>query len=579
MKASVFKVIAASLFAVHVTPTKVMAQSPTDWPYWGGNSDNTKFAAEEDQISRKTVPDLKEKWVFETRSSVYVFPTIKDDWLYVTDYPLFKIGSIFDPKDDGGWLYAIDKATGEKRWERSIYEYSGSRANIVSRNSPAIYEDLLIFGDAVNIATPANIFSDAKASIYGVNRLTGELIWKTTVEEHDAAQITQSPVVHNGVVYVGVSSAEIYLPAALGKLYPCCTFRGSMVALDARTGKMIWQTYTVPKAEDQTKSFSGASIWGSSASIDDKRGVIYVGTGNNYNAPEAFKRCMRDAKSDSGREEECYKAHDLPNNYFDAVLALDQKTGKVRWSQKVMRYDAWNFACNANIGIPNPISAACPKPAGGDDDFAQAPMILRDVSINGQVKDILAIGQKTGVFWAMDPDGNGRILWTSKVGPDGIVGGHEFGSASDGERIYVQITNLEHTPFTLTAGKRKGETTNGGIWAALDPATGEILWQTPVPGSLLPLDGNISHEKFGKNLGLGFFALAQGPLSVANGVVFAGSIDGNMYALDASSGEILWSKKTDGSINSAPTISDGELYWGAGYPVGFSDNKLYKFSL
>ncbi|RZA25151.1 MAG: polyvinylalcohol dehydrogenase [Proteobacteria bacterium] len=556
-----------------------LAQADTSWPSWGKNFDNTKFASDETILSPESVKTLKEDWIFETRSSVYAFPTIQDDWLYATDFPLFSVKGIIDPKNSGGWLYALDKNTGKLRWERSIYDYSGSRANIVSRSSPAIYEDRLIFGDAFNVATPANYLGDPKTSVYAVDRLTGDLLWKTVVEEHNFAQITQSPTVYKGVVYVGVSSGELYVPTALSVLYPCCSFRGSIVALDAKTGKILWQTYTVPKADDQQKSFSGGSVWGSAPSIDEKRGLLYVATGNNYDAPEAFKSCLRDADSDPVKEEACYQKYDPKDNYFDAVLALDLKSGDVRWSKKVMRYDAWNFACNLNIGpIPNPISIACPRPAGGDDDFAQAPMLLRDVTIDGVTRDLVVAGQKTGVFWAFDPDKDGEIVWTRKVGPDGIIGGHEFGSASDGKRIYVQITNLEHTSFDLTAGMFAGQTTNGGIWAALDIATGEILWQTPVPNSKMSLTGNISSPKFGEGLGLGFFALAQGPLSVGNGVVYAGSLDGTMVAMNAETGEILWSKQNKGSINSAPSIVDGALYWGAGYPVGFPDNKIYRFS-
>jgi polyvinyl alcohol dehydrogenase (cytochrome) len=550
-----------------------------EWTSWGKDAFNSKYAADETAITKENVKDLKADWVYETRSNVYVFPTIKDDWLYVTDYPLFNVTSAFDPKNDGGWIYALDKNTGSLRWEKSIYEYSGSRTNIVSRSSPAIFEDSIIFGDTFNASTVVNVLGDSKASIYSVNRLTGELLWKTVVEEHDAAQITQSPTIHNGVVYVGVSSGEIYLPAALGPLYKCCSFRGSMLALDAETGKILWKTYTVPEVDKQHESFSGASVWGSSPVIDDDRGLVYVATGNNYNAPKAFKECLKDAREDSVKQNACHQEHDVPDNYFDAVLALDLQTGAVKWAKKVMGYDAWNFACNANIGpLPNPISIACPRPAGGDDDFAQAPMLIKNANIGGVSKDILVAGQKTGVFWAFDPDNNGEIIWTSKVGPDGIIGGHEFGSATDGKRIYVQITNLEHTSFELTAGKRQGEKTNGGIWAALDISTGKILWQTPVPNAALSLTGTISHPKFGKGLGLGFFALAQGPLSVANDIVYAGSLDGNMYAMDAATGDILWSHHTDGSINSAPSIVDGSLYWGSGYPVGFADKKLYKFS-
>jgi len=195
---------------------------------------------------------------------------------------------------------------------------------------------------------------------------------------------------------------------------------------------------------------------------------------------------------------------------------------------------------------------------GGEFDFGQAPMLIKNVKYNDKTGDLLVAGQKTGLFWAFDPDQQGKIVWVTRVGPEGLLGGHEFGSATDGQRIYAQITNFEHKDILLTTGRYQGQITRNGLWAAFDIATGRLLWQIPVPGNDL-------------------LATAMGPLSVANGVVFAGSMDGFMYALDAATGQILWNHKTDGSINSAPSIVDGALYWGSGYPIGSADNKLYKF--
>ncbi|HYX34208.1 MAG TPA: PQQ-binding-like beta-propeller repeat protein [Oligoflexus sp.] len=529
------------------------------WPFWGYDVSNSKNPASETSISPETVKNLQKEWTFETRSSVYVFPTIQDQWLYVTDYPLFSLESVIDPKEDGGWLYALDRHTGQKLWEKSIYQYSGSKANIVSRSSPAIFEDMIIIGDAVNARTIAQGFKDARASMYGINRFTGELLWKTVVEEHPAAQITQSPVVHDGVIYVGVSSIELAIPGALGPLYSCCNFRGSMLALDARTGRILWKTYTVPDNFGRKDLFSGGSIWGSSPSIDSQRGLVYVATGNNYDAPSELKNCLKDSDGDPARDEACYQQHEPADNYFDSVLALDMKTGAVRWVQKVLRYDAWNFACLGKVIPFNPITLECPKPSGGDFDFGQAPMLIKNVQYKDKTGDLVVAGQKTGLFWAFDPDRGGEKVWVTRVGPEGLLGGHEFGSATDGQRIYAQITNFEHKEILLTAGPYQGQTTKNGLWAALDVATGRLVWQMPVPGND-PL------------------AAAMGPLSVTNGVVFAGSLDGFMYGLDAATGQILWSHKTHGSINSAPSIVDGALYWGSGYPIGTADNKLYKFS-
>lgn len=553
-----------------------------EWLFWGHDINNSKFPSSETAINKDNIKNLKAEWVWEARSNVYVYPSIKDNWLYTTDYPLLSVKSVIHPEKDGGWLYAIDRNTGKTLWERSIYQYSENRANVVSRSSPAIFDDLIIIGDAVHAGTIAQGFRGSRAAMYGINRFNGELVWKTVVEDHFAAQITQSPVVHDGLVYVGVSSLELTIPGILGPAYSCCNFRGSMLALDARSGEILWKTYTIPENYGQTDLFSGGSVWGSSPSIDTERGLVYIATGNNYDVPSALKQCLRESENDSIQEEACYEKFDPADNYFNAILALDMKTGAVRWSQKVMRYDAWNFACLADFipYLPIPQKLACPRPKGGDYDFGQAPMLIKDVTINGETKDLLVAGQKTGMFWAFDPEQNGKVIWATEVGPYGLLGGHEFGSATDGKRIYAQITNAEHKEFQLQAGIYEGQTAKGGLWAALDVVTGEILWQTPVPGSNKPISGGgIDHHHFGKDLALGFFALAMGPMTVANDIVYAGSLDGHMYALSGETGEILWSYKTDGSINSAPSIVDGSLYWGSGYWLGFPDNKLYKFSL
>jgi polyvinyl alcohol dehydrogenase (cytochrome) len=167
------------------------------------------------------------------------------------------------------------------------------------------------------------------------------------------------------------------------------------------------------------------------------------------------------------------------------------------------------------------------------------------------------------------------------VGPGGTLGGMEFGSAVDGERIYTAITNFDHTPFKVVAGAHAGETVNGGIWSALDAGTGKIIWQTPDPSSFLPLKGLMLHALWGVGLGPGFFGVDMGPVTVANGVMFAGSMDqeGHMYGLDAHTGDILWSFASGGSVMSAPAVVDGVVYWGSGYDKGFNNNTFYAFGL
>jgi polyvinyl alcohol dehydrogenase (cytochrome) len=552
------------------------------WRFWGGNLHNTHHAENERTITADNVHRLRPKWTFETTGSVSAIPTLSETQLYFTDWGSPLRPDVFPP---GGRLYAVDRQSGAEVWSRSITSYSPHQIYNLSRSSPAIAGDLLIFGDWMN--APAELLfgvlglnpGPSGTSLYAVRRSTGELVWKTVLESHPLSMVTQSPVVHDGTVYVGVSSKESGVAKAP---YPCCNFRGSFLAVDLATGAIKWQRYLVPDNGGRPGGFSGGAVWGSSPSIDTERGVVYITTGQNYDVPAPLKDCMRLHKGEPEvQQRECVEKLDPPDNLHNAVVALDLDDGEVRWAKKLWNYDAWNFACDPRIvpWIP-PFPGNCPDPEGEDFDFGQSPM-LYTAKVNGRPRDLVAVGQKSGIFWAFDPDRGGEVVWRTRVGPGGKQGGMEFGAATDGQRIYTQITNFEHTEFELTAGTQKGRKVNGGIWAALDAATGELLWQTPDPSSVLPLKGTLVHPIYGAGLGEGFFAMAMGPMTVANGVVFAGSMDqrGHFYAFDAATGQIRWSFASGGSSMSAPSVANGVLYWGSGYPVGSNNNKLYAFEL
>jgi polyvinyl alcohol dehydrogenase (cytochrome) len=575
---------AAVIVAVWVTSAHSRADPATDppsWSFWGGDLHNTHFAASETTLGPHNVAQLAPRWTYRTSGSVSAIPTVSEDQVYFTDWgPPF--GSIGLP---GGRIYALDRRTGATLWSHRIADYAPHKFYNLSRSSPAIAGELLIFGDWLD--GPLEMLAGqigvdpgpGCATLYAVRRSDGELVWKTTLDSHPTSAVSQSPVVFEGRIYVGVSSRE----SALAKFpYPCCSFRGSMMALDASTGRILWKTYMVPDNGGKPGKFSGGSVWGSSPAIDERRRLVYVATGQNFQVPPALAQCMAEHAADPARQQtECLDRLDPPDNRHNAVVALSLDTGEVRWTKKLIGHDAWNFACDPRIipWIP-PVASNCPNPAGFDFDFGHAPMLLR-VAIDGQPRDVLAIGQKSGVVWGLDPERNGQVLWSTVAGPGGIEGGVEFGAASDGQRVYVQITNVEHTGFRLTAGRFAGQTAVGGIWAALDAATGRLLWQTPDPASRLPRTGLIVHPVWGPNLGDGFFGIAMGPLTIANGVLYGGSMDrrGHMYALDAASGDILWSFASGGSVMSAPAVVDGTLYWGSGYPVGFDNDKFYAFSL
>ena len=157
------------------------------------------------------------------------------------------------------------------------------------------------------------------------------------------------------VVYVGVSSNEESL--ATDPAYPCCSFHGSVVALDAVNGRMLWKTYTVPDNGEAPGGYSGGAC-GQPPAIDPAAGVLYVGTGNNYDVPQSVKDCL--ASADPASQSLCF----APDDYFDAALSLDLRTGAVHWAHRLQGFDVWTVACLTNT---NPV--ACPVPSSPDFDL------------------------------------------------------------------------------------------------------------------------------------------------------------------------------------------------------------------
>jgi polyvinyl alcohol dehydrogenase (cytochrome) len=483
------------------------------WRIAGQNLSNTWSQPAEHSISPANVKGLKPKWVFTTGGDVSATPTVDGDAVYFPDW--------------GGNLFAVDKNSGRAIWSHKISEYDGV-AGAISRVSPAVDHDQLIIGDILSSNE-----THAGANVIAVDRRTGALRWIKQVETHPAAIITGSPVVLEGVVYIGVSSSEETL--ATNPSYPCCSFRGSVVALDAKSGAILWKTFDMPDNGGRTDQYSGGAVW-QPAAIDHKRGTLFIGTGNNYTAPADVVACQN-----ANPTANCA----APDDFFDTALALDLKTGQVKWSKRLQGSDTWTVACLTSSG-PNP---NCPVPSSPDFDLGGAGPNL--------VGNIVGFGQKSGIFWALNPD-NGNIVWSTPVGPGSSLGGIEWGTATDGKRIYVAIGNHDHIPYTLVPS---GQQITWGSWSALDVATGKILWQTADPTV-----GTID----------------TGSVSVANGVIYAGSFSGQMYALDTRSGNILWNFASGGAVIDGPSIVDGTLYWGSGYrniPPGMGNNKVYAFTL
>jgi polyvinyl alcohol dehydrogenase (cytochrome) len=243
------------------------------------------------------------------------------------------------------------------------------------------------------------------------------------------------------------------------------------------------------------------------------------------------------------------------------VVALDLETGAVKWARVLLPYDAWTVSCAFNLVNPE----NCPSPHGPDHDIGQGPMLFEVEGPDGSPRELLGVGQKNGMYRALDP-ATGEIVWETRVGPAGDVGGLMWGSATDSERVYAaSVNSLEERWELVENGKGTGRFTERGFWSAVDARTGTILWQTTDPNR----------------------SRAEGPVTVANGVVFAGSMERGrrrptMFALSAETGKILWRFASGGSVNSGPAVVDGVVYWGSGYPpikAGAGNNKLFAFAL
>ena len=507
------------------------ASEGSGWTSAGGNRENTRFQQSEHSLAVDTVGDLAVKWTFETSGDVSATPAVDEDTVYFPDW-----GDHPTNVTDGGNLYALDRLTGEARWVVNISAVTGVLDD-KARATPAVTEDKVILG------TQGGPLGGG-GQIIAFDKLTGEVIWATQADPHPAAVITQSATVFDGVVYVGVSSLEEALAAFIPG-YPCCSFRGSMLALNEDTGEILWQTSTIT----DEPGFSGNAVWGSAPAIDTKRKQVYIATGNNYSVPQAVLDCVDAAGDDADAKAACLPADD----HFDSILALDMRTGAINWATRALPFDAWTVDCIPFFGDGD----NCPEPAGPDYDFGQAPALF-SVKPAGKGKpiDLVGVGQKSGQYWSLNPD-TGAIVWVSQAGPGGLAGGLQWGSAVDGDHVYTANANSNPTEWTLP----DGSSTFDGVWSGLDKATGEVLWQTT------PSHGGGT----------------SGPVTTANGVVFGCSLDaaGYMYALDGATGEILWEFASGGSCLSGAAISDGMLYWGSGYTNfgGTPSTTFYAFGL
>jgi polyvinyl alcohol dehydrogenase (cytochrome) len=517
------------------------------WPMIGHDSTNTRDQPFEYKIRPANAHRLAKKWVTATTGDVSATPAVVRGAVYFGDF--------------GGTLWKLDAETGKVIWSHVVSDYTG-HAGDYARTSPSLAGGTLVVG-VIKGPTPTAVDPNSP-NMLGIDADTGALRWKTQIHPDVRAAMTGSPVLVGTTVITGVS--------ANGASGPTATFRGAIVALNAQTGSILWRSYSLPDNGGLGTGYAGATMFAPPA-VDEDAGLVYGTFGQTYRKPATVDAC--NAAAPGGFSESCEQA----GAYWKSVVAFDLKTGAPRWSYRVQGHGPWLAACGSQ-----PMTVTwCPAETDGEKwDLGGSGVNVMRVRMPSSRRheehwrDVVGIGEKSGVYTLLDAK-TGASIWSTLVGPGGDQGGVEWGTAFDGERIYVPITNHHHIPYELTQhGVISHLTTTGGSWAALDPKTGKILWQTADP-QVETLAG----------LGVvGVWDLA--PLTVANGVVYAGSMakemaQNQMFALDAATGEILWQFSAGSSVNAGPAVVDGTVYWGSGYSrsgvEGSGNKKLFAFSI
>jgi polyvinyl alcohol dehydrogenase (cytochrome) len=463
------------------------------WGGWSPSITNSRYQdAKAAGLAANDVPRLKLKWAFNlgTVTVARGQPAVAGNRVFVTTL--------------AGDVYALDTASGCVHW--AFKATAGVRSGVT-------------VGEANGV--PAIFFGDRSAVMYALNAASGEVLWKTRPVEHLLASVTAIPQFYKGVIYQGFSSIESALvqdPNAV-----CCSFRGSVAALDAATGRTIWQSFTIaepanPHATGKGQGPSGAPIW-STPTIDEQRGALYVGTGNNYSSPVT--------------------------QTSDAVMAFDLKTGKLLWSRQFTQGDAYNGGCSTR-GRPN-----CPAEDGPDFDFGQPPILvqLSNAALGGR-RRALVIAQKSGMVHAIDPDAEGKILWQTRAGSGGLLGGSQWGSAADNQRVYVAISDVVlHSiadPAVPGGSRIALDPKKGGGLHAIDLKSGSIVWSSRP--ATCPLTQNVCSPA------------QSAAVTAIPGVVFSGALDGHMRAYSSTDGRVIWDFDT---AREFPTVNGKPAHGGS----------------
>jgi len=507
--------------------TVTLAATPRmAWNGWSPKLDNARYQpAELAGLSADQVPNLELEWAFGFAGDVTAFaaPTVIDEHLFV--------GS------GGGLVHAMRADSGCLKW-------------VFQANGPVRTAPVVVRQDDRHVL----LFGDLTGWFYALRADNGELLWKTQIETHDSTRLTAAAAVHDGVVYVPVSSWEE--SRAGDPEYPCCTFRGSLVALRLRDGTQLWKRYMTDAPKETGKNARGASLSGPSGAaiwatptVDARRGLLYVTTGDNYTEPATATS--------------------------DAVIALAMADGRVVWIKQITAGDAYNGSCTRDH------RSNCPYEPGPDYDFGSSAILVPGAS----GRDLLLAGQKSGIVYALDPQTRGDILWQTRVGQGGTNGGVQWGMATDGQSVYATVSDVGRTRQAgnpLDTRRYILDPKQGGGLTALRVADGSTLWH--VPAAPCP-----------EGAPAGCSPAQPGAVTQIPGVVFATSNDGHIRAHAAEDGRLLWQFDTarefttvnrvparGGSIDGpGAVVVAGRVFVNSGYPRngGMPGNVLLAFGV
>jgi polyvinyl alcohol dehydrogenase (cytochrome) len=501
-------------------PPLADVRSAPAWNGFGNGAAGTRFQdTRAAGLTAADLPRLKLKWAFGYANvgAARAQPTLYAGRLFVAS----ENGEVHSLNPATGCTYWTFKAQAGVRTSPVLGAYRRATATVGARAGQAVF------------------FGDGRANAYAVDARDGTLLWTRKVHEHASAAITGGLNTANGRVFIPVQGLNEEGRGARDN-YPCCSFRGALVALDANDGKLLWTTHTIDEPRPRAKNAAGVQMMGpaggaiwSQPTLDARRGLVYVATGNAYADP--------------------------PQEMTNAVIAIEQQSGRIAWHRQIIPADQWAMGCQAK----NPDNPACPEVLGPDYDFSASPALVRAGD-----RDLLVLPQKSAIAYALDPDRQGEIVWQQAFGKGSGLGG-QWGGATDGERYYVGLADfLTDTP--------------GGVHA-LRLADGKPIWSVP-PQPLL-----CGEKRPGCGPGQG------GAVTAIRGAVLAGSLDGGLRAYASRDGRILWTfdanrefttvngvKANGASMDGpGPVVGGGMVFVNAGYGglIGRPGNVLLAFGL